>query len=197
MDLSKLHEVLLQLLAGQLEVKSAHEDLALWVSELDGVLRVITAANTAILVDYLHIWVGLLDVLSVVRHQEVVVVIITTMMVIVASTTTHMTASFSALMIVCRLDINAFVKDVMTLGLVLADDAPLYLLGFIFIIEAQEDKAEATTPLRQLLPHDDGVLDLAELLEIRLEVLFACQERQSSHEELHLVLFCGLVERGS
>ena len=196
MDLSKLHEVLLQLLAGQLEVKSAYEDLAFRVSELDGVLRVITAANTAILVDYLHIWVWLLDVLSVVRHQEVVVVIITTMMVIVASTT-HVTASFSALMIVCRLDINAFVKDVMTLCLVLADDAPLYLLGFIFVIEAQEDKAEATAPLCQLLPHDDGVLDLAELLEIRLEVLFACQERQSSHEELHLVLFCWLVERGS
>ena len=135
MDLAELHEVLLELLTGQLEVKSAHEDLAFRICELDGVLRVITTANTTILVDYLHIRVWLLDVLSIVGHQEVVVVVITSMMVIVASTT-HMTSFSSALMVVCRLDINAFVQDVMTVGLVLSYDAPLYLLSLILIIEA-------------------------------------------------------------
>ena len=91
--------------------------------------------------------------------------IITTMMVIVASTT-HMTALSSTLMVVCRFDVNAFIQYVMTITLVLAYDTALYLLGFIFIIKAQEDKAEATATLCQLLSHDDGVLDLAELLEI-------------------------------
>ena len=194
-DLSKLHEVLLEFLTGQLEVKSTDEDLAFRVSELDGVLRVITTTNATILVDYLYIRVRLLNVLSIVSHQEVVVVVMTSMMVIVASTT-HMTALSSALMVICRLDINAFVQDIMAVGLVLADNAPLYLLSLIFVIEAQEDKTETAAPLRQLLPHDNSVLDLAELLEIRLEVLFACQERQSSYEEFHLILLCGLMEGG-
>ena len=51
---------------------------------------------------------------------------------------------------------------------VLSNDATFDLLGFIFVIEAQKDKAEATTSLSHFFSHDDGVFNLAKLGEVIL-----------------------------
>ena len=59
----------------------------------------------------------------------------------------------------------------MALGLVLPNNASLDLLGLVFVIETEEDKAKSTATLGQLLAHDDSVLHLAKLLEVRLQVL--------------------------
>ena len=83
----------------------------------------------------------------------------------------------------------------MALGLVLANDAALDLLRLILVVEAQEDEAETAPALGELLPHDDGVLDLAKLLEVGEQVRLHGREGQAAHEELHLVFLCRLVER--
>ena len=51
---------------------------------------------------------------------------------------------------------------------VLSNDATFDLLGFIFVIEAQKDKAEATTSLGHFFSHDDGVFNLSKLGEVIL-----------------------------
>ena len=106
MHLTKLHEVLLELLGGQLEVKATHKDLALWVRELHGVFRVIAAAHPVLLYD-LDIGVRLLDVLPVVGHHEVVVLMVTTALVspmvvsmVATATPSYVAALTSALVIV-------------------------------------------------------------------------------------------------
>ena len=106
MHLTKLHEVLLELLGGQLEVEAAHKDLALRVRELHGVLRVIAAAHPVLLYD-LDVGVRLLDVLPVVGHHEVVVLMVATalvspMVISMAATaaTSHVSALTAALVII-------------------------------------------------------------------------------------------------
>ena len=78
--------------------------------------------------------------------------------------------------------------------LVLTDNAAFDLSRLILIVEAEEDEAEAAPSLSHLLPHDDGVLDLAELLEVVLQVLLRRGESQTANEQFHLVLLGWLVE---
>ena len=106
MHLTKLHEVLFELLRGQLEVEAAHKDLALRVRELHGVLRVIAAAHPVLLHD-LDVGVRLLDVLSVVCHHKVVVLMVTTTLVspvvvpmVATAAASHVAALATALVIV-------------------------------------------------------------------------------------------------
>ena len=101
MHLTKLHEVLLELLGGQLEVEAAHKDLALRVRELNGVLRVIAAAHPVLLHD-LDVGVRLLDVLPVVGHHEVVVLMVATALVSPMVVSMVATAATSHVVFVAR-----------------------------------------------------------------------------------------------
>lgn len=203
--LSELHEVLLELLASQLEVEPAHEDLALGVGELDTVLRVVTATDSVLLHD-LDVWVGLLDVLAVVSHHEVVVLVVATLataamtptMLVLVAATAHIAAAVASatLMVICRFDIDAFLEDPVALRLVLPYDRALDLLRFALVFEAQQHEAEATAALRDFLPHDDGVLHLAELLEVALQVLLGGREGQPADKQLDLVFLGRLMEGG-
>ena len=139
-NFSKFHEVLFELLRGQLEVEATYKDLALRVSELYGVLRVIAAAHSVLLHD-LNVWVRLLDVLPIVCHHEVVVLMMATStvssMVVMVATTSHISTFTTALVVVSRFNIDAFVQDIVALSLVLPNDASLYLLGLVFVIETE------------------------------------------------------------
>ena len=202
MHLTKLHEVLFELLRGQLEVEAAHKDLALRVRELHGVLRVIAAAHPVLLYD-LDVGVRLLDVLPVVGHHEVVVLMVATALVspmvvsmVATAATSHVAALTAALVIVSRLNVDALVEDVVPFGLVLPDNASFDLLGLVLVIEAEKHETEASATLRNFLTHHNRVLDLAKLLEVRLQVLLQGAESQTADEKFDLVLFSRLVERG-
>ena len=94
--------MLFQLVTGELEVEASNEDLALGVGEFDPFFRVITVHH-AVLLDDLHVRIGLLDVLSIVHHEVAAVHLTTTpVVVILAAPASHVVAPFSpALMIVC------------------------------------------------------------------------------------------------
>ena len=59
----------------------------------------------------------------------------------------------------------------MSLSLILPNNTSFDLLSLIFIIETEKDESEASPTLSQLFTHDDCVLNLAELLEVCLQVL--------------------------
>ena len=59
----------------------------------------------------------------------------------------------------------------MPFGLVLPDDTSFDLLGLVFVIEAEKHETETSPTLRNFLTHHNRVLDLAKLLEVRLQVL--------------------------
>lgn len=202
MHLTKLHEVLLELLGGQLEVEAAHKDLALRIRELNGVLRVIAAAHSVLLHD-LDVGVRLLDLLPVVGHHEVVVLMVATALVspmvvsmVATAATSHVSALTAALVIVSRLNVDALVKDVVPFGLVLPDNASFDLLGLVLVIEAEKHETKASATLRNFLAHHNRVLDLAKFLEVGLQVLLQGAEGQTADEKFNLVLLSRLVERG-
>ena len=59
----------------------------------------------------------------------------------------------------------------MPFSLVLADNASFDLLGLVLVIETEKHKTEASAALRNFLAHHNRVLNLAKLLEVRLQVL--------------------------
>ena len=59
---------------------------------------------------------------------------------------------------------------------VLCNDAVLDLLGMLLIIETEQDEAKASATLRQLLSHDDRIFNLAELLEVRVQMVLTGRE---------------------
>lgn len=85
----------------------------------------------------------------------------------------------------------------MTFGLVLPDNASFDLLGLVLVVEAEKHESEASATLRNFFAHHDRVLDLAKLLEVRLQVLLQGAESQTADEKFDLVLLSRLVERGS
>ncbi len=96
MDLSKFHEMILELLTCQLEVKATDKDLALGVGEFDTVLGVIATCHVSFLL-HLAVRVWLLDLLAVVVDHEVVVLVMAS---VIVTTATHMTASVILTMMV-------------------------------------------------------------------------------------------------
>ena len=84
----------------------------------------------------------------------------------------------------------------MALRLVLSNDASFDLLSLILIVEAEKDEAKASATLSQLFTHHNGILNLAKLLKVCLQVLLGGREGQPTDEELHLILLSWLVERG-
>jgi len=161
---TELHKVVLELLACQLEVEPAYEDFAFRVGELDGILRIV--AWHAVLLHHLAVRVGLLNLLPVVAHHEVVVVVVAAAAVVVVPTAAAMTALASALVVICRLNIDALLHDVMTLRAVGLNNAALDLEGLVLVAEAEQD--EAATALSEPVAHDDSVLHFAVLLEVGL-----------------------------
>lgn len=99
-DLAKLHEMLLELLAGQFEIKAADEDLALRVGELDAVFFFATDTHAVLLHD-LHVGVWFLDLLSIVVYHKLVVVVSTVMMP-ATITMAHIATTFSFALMVIR-----------------------------------------------------------------------------------------------
>ena len=89
MDLSEFHEMILELLTCQLEVKATDKDLALGVGELDPVLGVIAACNVSFLL-HLTVRVGLLNLLAIVVDHEIVVLVLAS---VIVSTAPHMSTS--------------------------------------------------------------------------------------------------------
>jgi len=172
MDLSELHEMFFEFLAGQFEIKSSNEYLALRIGEFYAVFGIV-ATTHAILLHHLYVGVWLLDMLAIVGHHEVIVIVVTSVMAtLVTAATSHLAALASALMIVSRFDINAFIENAVTFGrLVLSNDASLDILCFIFVVEAKQDKAEATASLSHLLSHHNRVFYLTKLGKIVLKVL--------------------------
>ena len=78
--------------------------------------------------------------------------------------------------------------------LVLSNYAALHSLSFLLVAEAEEDKTEASAPIRKFLSHDDGIFNFTELLEVVEKVGLRCGEGKPTDEQLHLVLLGGLVE---
>ena len=83
----------------------------------------------------------------------------------------HLSAVTAALMVVSRLNIDTLFKDEVALGLILVDNASLYKQGFVFVVEAEENKAKSTAALGQLLSHHNGVLNLAKVSEVAKQVV--------------------------
>ena len=85
----------------------------------------------------------------------------------------------------------------MTLFFVLSNDTVFDLLRVLLIIKTKQHKTKPSASLRQFLSHDNCVFYFSELFEVAVEVMLTCLEGESTHKKLNLVLFCGLVERGS
>jgi len=167
-NLAELHEVLLELVAREFEVEAADENFALRVRELNGVFRVFASRHVFGL-HHLAVGVRFLDLLSVVAQHEVVVVVAS----MVVSTPTQVADALAAtLVVVCRLNVDSFVHDDVALALVDANDPSLHLLSLFFVCEAQEHEAKPAAALRKAVSHHYGVLNLAKLLEVALQVLF-------------------------
>ena len=191
LDVAELIEVVFELLTSELEVETAHKDLALGVSEFHGVLRV--TATHVIFLNHLAVRVRFLNLLSIVTDHEVIVVVMASVMIV---TNASMATVGTALVVVGRLDIHSLVHDVVALGLVCRDDPSLHLQSLILVAEAQKNEAEAAPSLSQAIAHHNGILNLAVLLEILLQVGLLGRECEAADEQLDLVLLCGLVEAG-
>lgn len=65
---------------------------------------------------------------------------------------------------------------------ILVKDFLLSFLGFIFIVECQEHETETTPALRDLVSHHDGVIHLAEGLEVIHEIGLLSRESEAAHK---------------